>query len=70
MDFLLSSNEVTIYDNLSNSSKVDIEPLIAKGTKFVNEDILGGFILRIGDKQYNASIANKLNKLKREFTLN
>lgn len=38
--------------------------------KIVNEDILGGFILRIGDKQYNASIANKLNKLKREFTLN
>ena len=36
----------------------------------VDEDILGGFILRIGDKQYNASIANKLNKLKREFTLN
>lgn len=36
----------------------------------VDESILGGFILRIGDKQYNASIANQLNKLKREFTLN
>lgn len=36
----------------------------------VDENILGGFILRVGDKQYNASIANKLNKLKREFTLN
>lgn len=36
----------------------------------VDETILGGFILRIGDLQYNASIANKLNKLKREFTLN
>ena len=36
----------------------------------VDESILGGFILRIGDKQYNASVANKLNKLKREFTLN
>ena len=36
----------------------------------VDEDILGGFILRVGDKQYNASVANKLNKLKREFTLN
>lgn len=35
----------------------------------VDETILGGFILRIGDTQYNASIANKLNKLKREFTL-
>ena len=36
----------------------------------VDESILGGFILRVGDIQYNASIANKLNKLKREFTLN
>ncbi|NRB59520.1 MAG: ATP synthase F1 subunit delta [Winogradskyella sp.] len=36
----------------------------------VNEDIIGGFILRVGDKEYNASIANQLNKLKREFTLN
>ncbi len=36
----------------------------------IDESILGGFILRIGDVQYNASIANQLNKLKREFTLN
>ncbi len=36
----------------------------------VDENILGGFILRVGDKQYDASISNKLDKLKREFTLN
>ena len=36
----------------------------------VDESIIGGFILTIGDKQYNASVANNLNKLKREFTLN
>lgn len=36
----------------------------------VDESILGGFVLRVGDKQYNASIANQLNKLRREFTLN
>ena len=36
----------------------------------VDESIIGGFILRIGDIQYNASIANQLSKLKREFTLN
>ena len=40
VDFLLSHHEVTIYDNLSNSSKVDIESLVGKGAKFVNEDIL------------------------------
>jgi len=36
----------------------------------IDESILGGFILRIGDTQYNASVANQLNKLKQEFTLN
>ena len=39
-------------------------------TNTVDDSILGGFILRVGDIQYNASIANKLSKLKREFTLN
>ena len=33
----------------------------------VDESILGGFILRVGDIQYDASIANKLNVLKRQF---
>ncbi|GAA4268706.1 ATP synthase F1 subunit delta [Hyunsoonleella aestuarii] len=36
----------------------------------IDESILGGFILRVGDVQYNASITNQLSKLKREFTLN
>ncbi len=34
----------------------------------VDESIIGGFILRVGDLQYNASIANQLGKLKREFS--
>ena len=33
----------------------------------VNPDIIGGFILRIGDIQYDSSIANKLQVLKRQF---
>lgn len=36
----------------------------------IDESIIGGFILRVGDLQYDASIANKLSNLKREFTLN
>ncbi|UOB16014.1 ATP synthase F1 subunit delta [Abyssalbus ytuae] len=36
----------------------------------IDESIIGGFILRIGDLQYNASIANKLNNLKRELSNN
>ncbi len=33
----------------------------------VNPDIIGGFILRVGDIQYDASISNNFNKLKRQF---
>jgi F-type H+-transporting ATPase subunit delta len=34
----------------------------------VDPKIIGGFILRIGDKQYNASVAKGLQELKREFS--
>lgn len=34
----------------------------------IDESIIGGFVLRVGDLQYDASIANKLDNIKREFT--
>jgi len=34
----------------------------------IDESIIGGFILRVGDLQYNASIAHQLNSLKRDFS--
>jgi F-type H+-transporting ATPase subunit delta len=33
----------------------------------IDVNIVGGFILRIGDLQYDASFKNQLNKLKQEF---
>lgn len=33
----------------------------------VDPSILGGFILRVGDMQYDASISNNFNELRREF---
>ena len=36
----------------------------------VDETILGGFILIVGDQQYDASVSNQLNTLKRKFTIN
>jgi len=45
---------------LTGSDKVTIESTI-------DESIIGGFILRVGDLQYNASIANNLARIKREF---
>ena len=34
----------------------------------VDPSLIGGFILRIGDLQYNASVSSRLNELKREFS--
>ncbi len=34
----------------------------------VDESIIGGFVLTMGDQQYNASVANRLQNLKREFS--
>ena len=34
----------------------------------VDPSLIGGFVLRVGDLEYNASIASKLANLKREFT--
>ncbi len=36
-------------------------------TTVEKEDIIGGFILRVGDKQLDASVSSKLSKIKREF---
>ena len=44
-----------------SNKKVTIENI-------VDASIIGGFILRIGDKQYNASVANRLQVLKRELS--
>lgn len=36
----------------------------------VDPSIIGGFVLRIGDKQFNASVASKLQSLKQQFSNN
>ncbi len=34
----------------------------------VNENLIGGFVLTVGDKQFDTSIANKLSRLKKAFS--
>ncbi len=64
---------IPMTDDLEMKVLAKVKELTNKAVvleNIVDESILGGFILRVGDKQYNASVSNKLNKLKREFTLN
>ncbi|MEZ4792925.1 MAG: ATP synthase F1 subunit delta [Gelidibacter sp.] len=67
------TSAVPLTDELKKMVLVKVKELTGKEaeiTNVVDENILGGFILRVGDLQYDASIKNKLSKLKREFTLN
>ena len=52
---LIKLKEMTGSENITINNTID-------------ERIIGGFILRVGDLQYNASIANQLGNLKREFS--
>ena len=64
---------VTLTSDLKTKVLAKVKELTGKEAEvenIIDESIIGGFILRVGDIQYNASIANKLDKLKREFTLN
>jgi len=55
-----------ILDNVKNiirkALKTEVE-LINQ----VDEKIIGGFVLRVGDKQFDASIESNLNKIKRKL---
>ncbi|WP_282030245.1 ATP synthase F1 subunit delta [Winogradskyella eximia] len=64
---------IPLTEDLKTKVLAKVKELTGKDAEvenIIDESILGGFILRVGDIQYNASIANKLDKLKREFTLN
>lgn len=39
-------------------------------TEELNPDLIGGFVLRIGDQQLDESLSNKINNLKKEFSKN
>ncbi|UKM65620.1 ATP synthase F1 subunit delta [Flavobacteriaceae bacterium GSB9] len=67
------TSAVALTPNLEKKVLAKAKALTGRDVEIENiidESILGGFILRVGDVQYNASVSNQLNKLKREFTLN
>lgn len=60
-------------DNISNILKSTT--LINQHNKFdvktvIDPSLVGGYILRVGDQQIDASVKSKLGKLKKEFQLN
>jgi F-type H+-transporting ATPase subunit delta len=67
--------EVTSATDLTEANKAEIEAIVKRETNAnqvvikskISEKLIGGFILKVGDKQFDASIAHGLNKLKKEF---
>ena len=61
---------VPLTDELNKQVLNKVKEITGKNAtieNIVNPDIIGGFILRVGDVQYDASVANKLQVLKRQF---
>jgi len=68
---------VTSASPLSSDNIAQIEEVVKQATKGeviltaqVDPDLIGGFILKVGDKQFDTSLSSKLNKLKKEFQQN
>ena len=68
--------DVTTAVALSPAAKAEVVSIVKRELganevivkEKVNEKLIGGFILKVGDKQFDASIASGLSKLKKEFT--
>jgi len=58
IDNILKSTNLVNHNN-----QFDVKTII-------NPEILGGYILRVGDQQVDTSVRSKLNNLKKEFQLN
>lgn len=53
-------------DNIISLIKKELESEIEL-TEVINEDLIGGFILRIDDNQYDSSVRSELKKIKKNF---
>lgn len=65
---------VTTAAPLSDENKKQVEEVIKQATHGeiiltakVDSSLIGGFVLKVGDKQFDTSISSQLSKLKKEF---
>ncbi len=68
---------VTTTFELDAKTKAEFESIVTQIsgkkvelTQVIDEDLIGGFILKIGDRQIDDSVSSKLKALKLEFTKN
>lgn len=64
------TSAVPLTDDLKNKVLAKIKEIIGKEVaieNIVDASIIGGFIIRIGDKQFDASVSGKINNLRRQL---
>lgn len=64
------SSATALDDKILKSLKAKIKEITGDDAKIsteVNEELLGGFVLKLNDLQYDASISGRLNKIKRNL---
>lgn len=64
------TSAIPLTDELKEKVLDKVKEIVGKKVtleNIIDPSIIGGFILRIGDKQYDASISGKMNNLRREF---
>lgn len=73
----ITTATVTSAAVLSDAAKKKIEEIVQKEvggtvelTMEVNPELIGGFVLRIGDRQLDTSILSKISELRQEFGKN
>ncbi len=59
----------TVEDIIKSTTLVDPAKSFELHTQ-INPEIVGGYILRVGDQQIDTSLRTKLNQLKKDFQLN
>lgn len=69
--------KVTSATALNDAAEKEIISIVEKATskkvileKVVDSKLIGGFVLTVGDKQFDSSIAKSLNNLKKSFSSN
>jgi F-type H+-transporting ATPase subunit delta len=65
---LISATKLS--DDLLREIKSKVKSLTSKNVHLINKvdkNLIGGFILKVGDKQYDASFKQQLKNLEQEF---
>ncbi len=67
------TSAVPLTESLKEKILVKVKGITGKKVtieNIIDPSIIGGFVLRVGDKQFDASISGEMNELRREFDNN